>query len=63
LVVWFWELASARQGNGFGGNPISYSEIKSWAELTRRAPNPFEVDVLRRIDAAILALMNEQGND
>lgn len=40
-------------------NPTSYTEIRSWAWLTKRAPNPFEVDVLCRIDSALLAVMSE----
>lgn len=38
-----------------GANPISYLEIYAWARLTGCAPSPWEVSVLRRMDAASMA--------
>lgn len=37
-----------------GANPISYLEIDAWARLTGCAPSPWEVSVLRRMDAATM---------
>jgi hypothetical protein len=36
--IWDWynELDLGRSSNGFGPNPISYTEIRSWAQLTGR---------------------------
>ncbi len=58
-MVWFGELSSARSSSGFGANPISFAEILAWAQLTHRAPTPFEVSVLHAIDASLLAMMNK----
>lgn len=60
LAGWFGELASARTSSGFGGNPISYSEVKAWAELTGRKPSPLEVNALRRLDARYLMIMGRR---
>ncbi len=60
-MVWFGELSSARGSSGFGANPIGFAEILAWANLTHRAPTPFEVGVLHRIDATLLAVMNESS--
>jgi hypothetical protein len=59
LLGWFSELSAASGSGGFGASPIGYAEILAWAHLTRRTPTPFEIDVLRRIDSALLAVMNE----
>jgi hypothetical protein len=60
LWVWFCELDAARGGNGFGLNPIGYSEIKAWAELTRVQPEPWEIEALRRFDAVRIRVANEK---
>lgn len=36
-------------------NPITYPDIAAWAGLTGCAPSPWEVGVIRRMDAAMLA--------
>lgn len=51
---WFCELSAARSGGGAGPNPLAYSEIKAWAELTRRTLAPRDVEVIVRLDAALL---------
>jgi hypothetical protein len=55
LWEWFCELCSARGSNGFGPNPLAYSEIAAWAALTGANPDPFDVAVLKRLDSAFLA--------
>lgn len=35
--------------------PISYAEIIAWAQLTRRRPQAWEVELLREIDMVWLA--------
>jgi len=50
----YYELHAARSNNGFGANPISYSELEAYSRLTRRALGPWEVKMLRRIDSIFL---------
>lgn len=52
---WYCELGGARTSNGFGLNPISYSEIRAWADLTGADPTPWEVSLLKRLDMVTLA--------
>lgn len=63
LLVWFWELNSTRTSNGFGANPISYTEISAWAMLTSHVLRPEEVRLLRVLDNAFLSVMNERGTN
>ncbi len=58
LELWLWwqELATSRGGNGFGPNPLTYSEIAAWAALTHRAPTPAETALLTQIDAVFLSV-------
>lgn len=63
IFGWFGELAAARGSSGFGANPISFAELAAWAHLTDRAPTPFEISLLRRIDSAFLAVMSEPEDE
>lgn len=49
---WFHELAGRAGSNGFGPNPLSYTEIAAWARLTGRHPQPHEVQLLLRLHDA-----------
>lgn len=50
----FLELHSAR-GSGEGGpDPLSFSEIKAWAELTCRVPSGREISCIRTLDRLYL---------
>jgi hypothetical protein len=60
LWEWFCELDAARGSNGFGISSISHSEIRAWAELTRVSPEPWEIGVLRRLDAVRIRVANEE---
>jgi len=51
---WFLELDEARGVSMGGVAPISYTDIRSWAELTGRDPSPLEVRLIRRLDRARL---------
>lgn len=42
LWDWFLEMRS--------GEPLTYTEIKSWAELTLQKLMPWEVEVMRLLD-------------
>jgi hypothetical protein len=50
------ELSGTRTSNGFGPNPISFTEMQAWAILNGIAPTPWEIRLLRRLDAATLAI-------
>ena len=47
-------LNSARSSNGFGVNPLQYSEILAYASLQGMQFQPWEVEVLRVLDNVVL---------
>jgi YbbR domain-containing protein len=51
---WFTELNESRTSNGFGMNPISYSDIAAYFNLQQITPHKWEVDTLRRLDREVL---------
>jgi len=51
----FQELSAARGSNGFGVNPISYSEIQAYRELTGARLSYWDVKMVRRIDSIFMA--------
>lgn len=51
---WFSELHQARTGSGFAPNPITYEAIYAWSQLSGAIPTPWEVSVIKAIDAAYL---------
>lgn len=58
---WFLELHSSRSGNGFGANPISYTDIYSYFSLLDITPEQWELSLLRRLDnTALEHLAKEQ---
>jgi hypothetical protein len=60
LWGWFLELDGARGSNGFGLNPLSYSEIQAWATLMRVTLAPWEVEAIKRIDSVRIRVSNEK---
>lgn len=61
--VWqyFLELHSSRAGNGFGANPISYTDILSYCTLHDLQLEQWELVLLRRLDnTALEHLAKEQ---
>jgi len=60
--TWFCELSAARTYDDGRPQPISYTEIKSWAYLTGRQPQPWEVEWLRELDAVWLAAPKGGGD-
>lgn len=55
LRVWgiFLDLTRGR-GGGFGPAPIAYSEIEAYARVRREPIRPFELDMIRALDAAFM---------
>lgn len=60
--VWnyFIALNSKRTSNGFGLNPISYTEIRSYFELHEIVPLPFELEAIDRLDRVALDAFGKQ---
>lgn len=54
--IWqdFLMLNSARTSNGFGVNPLQYSEILSYGTLQGITFQPWEVEVLRVLDNTVM---------
>jgi hypothetical protein len=52
---WFIDLHSARGSNGFGINPISYTEIKSYFDLIDLQPEDWEINLIKLFDNEALA--------
>lgn len=59
LWEWFNELQGARTSNGFGANPITYTEMAAWATLSGRDLEPFEVRLLKDLDLLYLSAVAE----
>lgn len=55
VYAMFWEVSASRGGNGYGPNPISYCEMQAWAQLTGQTPTPFEVGIVKELDALFMA--------
>lgn len=61
LFGWFIELSNARGPGALGPAPITYPDIDAWSRLTRRAPAPWEVRVIKALDGAYLRVMGEKA--
>jgi hypothetical protein len=48
-------------GNGFGANPISFSEMKAWCELNEIVLSPWEVKTLRKMDTQFIRISNDNA--
>jgi len=55
-LVWgyFIQLHNARTSSGFGSNPISYSEIQAWNNLTDSGVTTMDVKIIKRLDIVYL---------
>lgn len=54
LWNWFSTLSAGRQSNGMAANPLSWQDIKAWADLYDNAPNSWELGTLRAIEKVFL---------
>jgi hypothetical protein len=54
--VWsiFLELDRARGSNGWSPNPIKFVDIEAYARLMREPVRPFEVEIIRALDAVYM---------
>lgn len=53
------DLSSARTSNGFGMNPISYSEMKNYFELNQIEVHPWEVELIKMFDSAAMQVISD----
>lgn len=60
LFDWFTEINRGRTGNGYGPNPILYSEIQAWSCLTGIKITPSELGVLKTLDSIYLNQFNRR---
>jgi hypothetical protein len=56
LWSWFLQLNESRTSNGFGFNPLSYSDIAAFFHLRQVVPEQEEIDLIRRLDRTVLAV-------
>ena len=54
--VWYWflKLNNKRTSNGFGVNPIQYSEIKAYFDLIQYHPQEWEIEMIEKFDSIAL---------
>ncbi|WP_445263523.1 phage tail assembly chaperone [Rhizobium rhizogenes] len=58
--AWFRELDRARTSNGYGLNPLSYSDIDAWSRLRRISLLAWHLDALISMDGQRLHLLYEK---
>lgn len=56
MLVWHYFLAlhSTRTSNGFGANPITFTEMKNYFDLIQVEPEEWEIELIKRFDNAVL---------
>lgn len=59
--TWFCEISTARPWSPHGPQALSFAELAAWAQLTGRRLEPWEVELLRAVDAAWLAPATAEG--
>jgi hypothetical protein len=59
---WFMDLDAGRQ-SGMQANPISWSEIKAWQELTGHSPSGWQLSAIRAMDNARLEWLAKPTNE
>lgn len=52
LWNWFITLNTTRGNTGFGPAQFTFAEMAAWAALTGNRPEPWEVMILKALDAA-----------
>ena len=61
FLAWhyFWKLHKRRKPAFDGVSPLSYTEIRSWSEMTRTIITPEEVEFITTIDDAFVEGISE----
>jgi hypothetical protein len=47
LVDWYWQVVQGLR------EALTWADVRAWAELTGRRPEPMEAEALMRIDVAM----------
>jgi hypothetical protein len=58
---WFIDLHRARSSNGFGINPISYSDTYSYFNLIGMQPDEWELDLIKIMDSKVLSIYAKEA--
>lgn len=58
---WFIDLHNARGSNGFGVNPINYTEIKAYFDLIDIKPEDWEVTLIKLFDNEALSAYTKEA--
>jgi len=53
---WFLDLNDSRSSNGYGYNPISFSDMYAYFRLQGVNPHLWEVSLIRRLDRVVLGV-------
>ena len=59
--IWsaFLALSSARTSGFSGPNPLTYTEIQAWLNLTNRHLSSRDVEAIKRLDVVYLGIQHE----
>lgn len=60
---WFIDLHNARTSNGFGLNPITYADIKSYFDLYAIEPQEWQVQLIKQLDNIALSAFAKQQKE
>lgn len=47
-------LHSTRTSNGFGANPINFTEMRNYFDLLQIQPDEWEINLIRKLDMVAL---------
>ena len=61
LWGWFVVLNESRSSNGFGLNPLNFSDIWAFFQLQEITPHKWEVDLIKRLDREVLSIYNKKA--
>jgi hypothetical protein len=59
----FWTLHETRQVSKFGFQPITYLEIDAYSRLMQVEFDPWEIEILKKMDRAFLIKINTRAGD
>ena len=56
----FWSISGARQYLSGVAQAISFNEIKAWSEVMQCQIEPYEVQLIKSMDLALVANINNR---
>jgi hypothetical protein len=59
LWDWFWDLHNGRT-YGLAGNPITYTDMASWASLVGAEPSHSDIRAIKAMDTAFINAQAKQ---